>query len=422
MVFFFEFLRLSRLYLFLVLICAALFPVRAHALSVDHVRFGVHGEKTRLVLDLSAASDFRVFVLGDPYRMVIDLPDFTWQAGSLTAPSGAGIKAVRHGNLQPGISRIVFDTRQPVKISGAFILPRGDGKPDRLVIDFAPVPPSAFRREINRVFGTLTGGMPAASAQNNIHNQNNRNEVAAAFPRPTPPRQDKIPLIVIDPGHGGVDPGATGANDNFEKHVVLELARALRDKLEESGQYRVLMTREKDVFIKLGDRVKFARQHQADLFVSIHADSLERENVRGASVYTLSDTASDAQTAKLAANENRADLIAGIDLSVEDDEVANILVDLAMRDTMNQSRFFADKVVTTFLENDVGVLDTPHRYAGFAVLKAPDIPSVLIEAGFMSNRQEAEMLASPAYRNKFSTNVKKSIDGYFEQVRKNQRS
>ena len=409
---------MSRLHLFLILIAALLSPARAYALSVDHVRFGVHGDKTRMVLELSAASDFRVFVLGDPYRMVIDLPDFNWQAGSLTAPVGSGVKAVRHGNLQPGISRIVFDTHKPVRVAGAFILPRSEGKPDRLVIDFAQVPLSAFAKEINRVYGTLTGGRPAASA----HNSNNYETASAAAPPPVPPRKAKIPLIVIDPGHGGVDPGATGANDNFEKHVVLDLSRALKDKLEQSGQYRVLMTRENDIFIKLSDRVKFARQHGADLFISIHADSLERDNVRGASVYTLSDTASDAQTAKLAANENRADLIAGIDLSVEDEEVANILVDLAMRDTMNQSRFFADKVVTTFLENDVGVLDTPHRYAGFAVLKAPDIPSVLIEAGFMSNRQEAEMLASPAYRNKFSTNVKKSIDGYFEQVRKNQRS
>ena len=409
---------------FLIFMFAFLIAAPSWALSIDQVRFGVHSNKTRLVLDLSHSSDFRVFVLPEPYRMIIDLPDFAWQAGAIAAPPGSHVKAVRHGSLQPGISRIVFDMQQPVGVRSAFVLPGGSGKPDRLVIDFSSIPPSSFRAEMNNVHGTLTAGNPAA-----VTYDDSAFRTATSAPLtsssggapPIPPRKVKKPLVVIDPGHGGVDPGAIGANKKFEKHIVLALAKELKKKLEETGEYRVLMTRDDDRFIKLGDRVKFARQYEADLFVSIHADSLERPNVRGASVYTLSEKASDAQTEKLAAQENRADLIAGVDLSVEDEEVANILVDLAMRDTMNQSKFFAGKLVDTFRAGSLNVLDSPHRHAGFAVLKAPDIPSVLIEAGFMSNRAEADMLASDAYKTKFARTLKKGIDSYFEQVRKNQR-
>jgi N-acetylmuramoyl-L-alanine amidase len=203
--------------------------------------------------------------------------------------------------------------------------------------------------------------------------------------------------------------------------VVLALAKELKKQLEASGQYRVKLSRENDHFIKLTDRVKFAREHSGDLFISLHADSMPDKNVSGASVYTLSEKASDAQTARLAARENKADLIAGIDLNVEDKDVANILVDLAMRDTMNQSKFFANTLVQNLKSSNVRVLENTHRYAGFAVLKAPDIPSVLIEAGFMSNKKEADMLNSHAHRKNLAAALKQGIDRYFDQVRKNQR-
>ena len=411
---------MSHLRLFFIFLAAVLCSAQASAFSIDQVRFGVHPDKTRLVLDLSESRDFRVFVLPEPYRMIIDMPDFGWQAGNIIAPPGSNVTAVRHGSLQPGLSRVVFDMSRPVGVRSAFVLPGGSGKPDRLVIDFAPVAQSAFRAEMNKVHGTLTAGTPPSTFDDSSYRTASAASNAGTAP-PIPPKKVKKPLIVIDPGHGGVDPGAIGANKKFEKHVVLALARELKSQLEDSGEYRVIMTRDTDTFIKLSDRVKFARKHGADLFISIHADSLERSSVRGASVYTLSEKASDAQTEKLAAQENRADLIAGVDLSVEDEEVANILVDLAMRDTMNQSKFFAGKVVDTFKSGDLNLLDDPHRHAGFAVLKAPDIPSVLIEAGFMSNRSEAEMLASDGYKAKFSRTLKRGIDAYFEQVRKNQR-
>jgi N-acetylmuramoyl-L-alanine amidase len=410
------------------LLLLAILPGSAFALSVDQVRFGAHPDKIRLVLDLSEASDFRAFVLDDPYRLVIDLPDFQWRAGNVpNAPNApdARVTAMRHGNLEPGVARIVFDMNVPVGVRTAFLLPAQDAKPHRLVVDFAEIPASSLAQEKNRVHGTLTAGertlsnaMPAPSAAS--YQIAGASSAAPPVP-PLPPRKMKKPLIVIDPGHGGVDPGATGANHVYEKKVTLALAKELKKQLEETGQYNVILTRDTDVFIKLADRVKFARKHEADLFISIHADSMEKKNVSGSSVYTLSEKASDAQTAKLAANENRADLIAGVDLSVEDEEVANILVDLAMRDTMNQSKFFANKLVNTFQNRKLRVLDNPHRYAGFAVLKAPDIPSVLVEAGFMSNPREAELLNSADHRRKLASALRDGINAYFEQVRKNQR-
>ncbi len=386
-------------------------PGEAHALSVNQVRFGAHPDKIRLVLDLSEKTDFRVFALANPYRMVIDLPDFEWRAGNASTTPSSGVTALRYGNLQLGISRIVFDMAKPVSVRGAFIIPAQKGQPNRLVVDFTHVSEEIFERNKDISHGTLvTSGHILAAPQ-----------AMPSHKPPTPPGAGYKPLIVIDAGHGGVDPGARGVNKANEKNVTLALAKQLKSELEGTGRYRVALTRDKDIFIKLRERVSIARRQQADLFISIHADSIEKSNVSGVSVYTLSEKASDAQTAKLAAQENRADLIAGLDLSVEDEDVASILVDLAMRDTMNQSNFFANTLIDKLKARQVRLLDSPHRSAGFAVLKAPDIPSVLVEAGFMSNKKESELLNTPAHRAKISQALSGAIDSYFEQVRKNQR-
>ncbi len=381
------------------------------ALSVDQVRFGVHPGKTRLVFDLSAQSNYRVFSLPSPYRLVIDLPSFTWKAGTVNRPSDSGVAAIRHGELEPGISRIVFDMSGPIAVRSAFALPAQPGKPNRLVIDYSLTSEKGFKQQKTKIYGSLSTSTKKHS------------KAPALTPIPTQkkPQKKKKPLIIIDPGHGGIDPGAIGTNKVYEKHVVLALAKELKKQLESTGEYRVSLTRNTDTFIKLGNRVKIARKHNADLFISLHADSIEKSNVRGASFYTLSEKASDTQTAKLAARENRSDLIAGIDLSVEDEEVANILVDLAMRDTTNQGKFFAGKVVNAFRAKKLKILENPHRHAGFAVLKAPDIPSVLVEAGFMSNRKESAQLNTASHRKRLASALKSGINAYFEQVRKNQR-
>lgn len=420
-------------YVFLLALTASL---PAHALSVDQLRIGVHPDKTRIVLELSDPTEFRVFLLPDPYRIVIDLPEFVWRGGQVPQNSGSAIQRVRYGALEQGYGRAVFDLGKPVSINSAFLLPRNGNQPNRLVIDITGSNDARFRNELQKIHGLLkipgaNGTTPqqkmAAAPQTlDAQLQQKRNNQPAPQDDYIPPAPQKPllnkPVVVIDAGHGGDDPGAVGAKNVYEKNVTLALARELKKQLEQDGNYKVLLTRNNDTFIRLKDRVTFAHRNNADLFISIHADSIDKPGVRGASFYTLSDKASDEQSEKLAARENKADMIAGLDLSTEDEEVANILVDLAMRDTMNQSRFFAGRLSKIFSFHGLNLLDKPQRSAGFAVLKSPDIPSVLIEAGFMSNSRESAMLNSAEHRKKLGAAIKKGIDAYFEQVRKNQRS
>lgn len=393
----------------------------ALALEVSAARFGVHTDKTRMVLELSEAADFRVFVLPDPYRLVVDLPAFDWRVGNIEKPKGNYIREVRSGVLQPGISRLVVDVDKPISVNTAFLLPAGGGQKPRLVVDFTPVSASVAAARQSNMFGRLSSGpdfnlTPVTRPAPNVN-----------VP-PTPPQKPmagvagKKPVVVIDPGHGGQDPGAVGGNRAYEKNVTLATSRELKKQLEATGRYTVYLTRDSDKFIKLADRVKIARAKGADLFISVHADSIDKPNVRGASVYTLSNTASDKQTEKLAARENKADLIGGVDLSHEDKDVANILIDLAMRDTMNQSKFFANALVGKLKGSGIRVLESPHRYAGFAVLKAADIPSILVEIGFMSNRAEASALATPDYQRKVAAALRAGVDAYFDKVQKNNKN
>jgi N-acetylmuramoyl-L-alanine amidase len=443
------------LFLFIFLLVSVFSSLNfANALTIEDLRFGAKEDgKTRLVIDLDKTSDFRTFTLSDPYRIVIDLSAFSWNAGQFSPRPWANVKALRHGLLTPDISRIVLDMDKAIEIKTAFTLPN----PARLVIDYKTIPPATYARISAKTFGTLTventkapravttpvsppahttigreiealvqslnfhpNGIPIPRAKPKDLAAQARARYAQNTPDYTPPpRQRRKPLIVIDPGHGGVDPGAVGHGNSYEKHAVLALAKDLRKQLLKTGKYRVVMTRERDIFIKLSQRRKFAHDKGADLFISIHADSIEKPHIRGASFYTLSNKASDAQTAKLAAKENRADLIAGVDLSHEDDEVTDILLDLAMRDTMNHSRFFAGKLVDAFNRNGIKTLQRPHRYAGFAVLKNADVPSVLIEAGFMSNKKEAKLLNTNSYRKKLASAIKRGVDAYFMQVERN---
>ena len=426
--------RSIRFLIFVLMI--ALLPAKALALSIDQMRIGLHPDKGRLVLDLSEPSQFRAFLLSDPYRIVIDLPDFEWRGGQVAKNSRAAITRVRHGALGQGYSRLVFDLKSPITIQSAFMLPADRSSSNRLVVDFTSSSDARFRQELTRMHGTLNmpGAPPIASATPPIAQEQNPFKTiitettkttitpSPVLDTPAPPPSGKKPVIVIDAGHGGQDPGARGTNGVNEKVVTLALAKELKKQLDATGQYKTFLTRDDDRFIVLKDRVGIARRHNADLFVSLHADSIERPTVRGASFYTLSDKASDEQSAKLAARENKADLIAGIDLSTEDAEVANILVDLTMRDTMNQSKFFSNKLKTSFSGASLSLLEKPQRSAGFAVLKAPDIPSVLVESGFMSNKNDAGQLNSPEHRKKLAGAISRAINGYFEQVRKNQRS
>jgi N-acetylmuramoyl-L-alanine amidase len=232
---------------------------------------------------------------------------------------------------------------------------------------------------------------------------------------PRPPR-DTRRVIALDAGHGGVDPGAISAiTGQQEKAITLAVTRDVRDALQATGRFRVVMTRDSDVFVRLRDRVEIARRAGADLFVSIHADSLQGDQrVTGLSVYTLSEQASDREAEALAQRENRSDRIGGVDIGGASGDLRSILIDLAQRDTLNASARFAQTLVRQMRAADVPTLPQPHRFAGLAVLTAPDVPSVLVELGYLSNREDAKRLADPAQRLRLATGIATSIDRYFD--------
>ena len=365
--------------------------------AATDVRIGGDSSRTRFILDVSRPVDLHVFALADPYRVVVDLPQVAFQLPAKTGETGRGlIKAFRYGLIMQGSSRIVIDVTSPVRIDKASILEAQDGLPARLVIELVPVDRETFMRQ-------LAMEKPPKPAQ-----------PAKRPDRDAASESDGRPWIVIDPGHGGLDRGTKAASGDTEKAVVLEYAQLLREKLDKTGKYRIAMTRTDDSFVALADRVRMARMLPAAMFISVHADAFASSDggVRGASVYTLSDTATDAESARLAEAENRADVIAGVDLAAEPDEIADILIDLAQRETKGFSIQFARTLVTE-LKTSARLHKNPIRSAGFRVLKAPDVPSVLIELGYMSNEQDFKLMKSDAWRAKTTDSIVSAIGTYF---------
>lgn len=358
------------------------------------VRVAGDGQRTRFVADLTGSVDFSVFTLADPSRVVIDLPEVRFSLADGSAGEGRGlISAYRYGLISRGKSRIVLDLAGPVTVDKTFILPAAEGQPARLVVDLVAATEVAFMAEVANFRASLAppvGDDPAYVAGN-----------------------DGVATIVIDPGHGGIDSGAVSPWGTLEKDVVLEFARALAAKLGETEGYEVRLTRADDTFIGLSDRVSFARAERADLFISIHADSFSAAGVRGASVYTLSERPSTMRAAELAEAENRSDIVAGFAIE-EDTEsgVADILLDLARRETMNFSNAFARNLVEEFGER-VLLHRIPLQEAGFRVLMAPDIPSVLVEVGFLSNREDDRLLNSTDWRDRATDSVVAAVDEFF---------
>lgn len=452
------------------LVAALAWPAEARPTVVD-VRLGVHPDKTRFVMEVTDPVDFRVFTLPDPYRVVVDFPEMTWNdSANQTSGTAGSVLNFRYAPYRPGTMRLVLEVAGPVRVREAFMLPPRDGKQPRFVLDVEPVSAAVFASEMSRTHGTHVVERPAGStytlpvatlpvatgaavvsrpvpvlpespmdtvavtmspgAAAVIPPQmppglRSGDDAGAASPAtlaalgavPLPPkrpgaRTDARRVVVLDPGHGGVDPGAISVTGTFEKDLTLAMARVVRDQLTASGRYRVVMTRDSDVFLRLRDRVAKAREAGAELFISLHADSIGSSDVRGMSIYSLSENASDREAATLAARENRADALDGINLTAENDEVVNILISLAQRDTMNQSRRFANMLVKE-MGRETRMVPRPHRSAGFAVLTAPDIPSVLIELGYLSSPQDAKLLGQTEHRGRMARSLLRSIDGYF---------
>ncbi|WP_416366256.1 N-acetylmuramoyl-L-alanine amidase [Nisaea sp.] len=376
--------------------------------TVEDIRIGQHPDKIRFVMDLSRPLDFKVFSLADPYRVIVDLPEVTFSRDAHPENRRPkAIKGFRFGLFRPGTSRVVIDTAQPYSIASAFSLPAKGNQSARIVLDLKPTTRAAFLTESAKSVAAaqaarrpiLTAPKPAAPP---------------LLTRPQRRANEKV-LVAIDAGHGGVDPGAIGVSGVYEKQIVLNAARVLKSELERTGRYKVLLTRDRDVFLRLRERIAIARSAGADLFVSLHADSIPNRKLRGASVYTLSEKASDKEANLLAVNENKSDIIAGMDFGTETPEVTSILIDLAQRETMNHSARFAGMLVRE-MRGEVKLLRTAHRFAGFAVLKAPDIPSVLVELGFLSNNHDEKLLRSNAHLKRVAGALRRSIDNYFDLV------
>ncbi len=371
-------------------------PVSDSFPAATDARLGGDETQTRFVMDLTRRIDLRVFTLADPYRVVVDIPQVRFTLPAKTGESGRGlIKAFRFGLVMQGGSRIVFDVARPVRVDKAFVMDAAAGAPARLVLDLVATDRESFLRKIASDEKLARAESPPP-------------------PAPHPDTGDLRPLVVIDPGHGGIDTGTKAASGELEKDIVLDFAQRLRERIEKTGKYRVLMTRSDDTFVPLADRVHIARNAGAALFVSIHADSLPRKegDAQGATVYTLSETATDSEAARLAEKENRADVIAGVDLKAEPDDVAGILIDLAERETKTFSVQFAHKVVND-LKGTARLHKEPMKSAGFRVLRAPDVPSVLIELGYVSNKQDLQSLLSDSWRDRTADSIAKAVDGYF---------
>ncbi len=360
------------------------------------VRLGGDDAQTRLVIDFSQKIDIRAFTLANPYRVVVDMPQVTFQFPARTGESGRGlIKAFRYGLVMQGGSRLVIDLARPARIDKAFVLDAANDQPARLVLDLAASDRETFMR-----FIALENRVPETRKP-----ERNGDGKSAADPRP---------LVVIDPGHGGIDNGTRAASGEMEKTIVLEFSLMLRDRIEKTGKYRVAMTRTDDSFVALADRVELARARQASLFISIHADALARGegDAQGATVYTLSERASDAAAARFAEAENRADVIAGLDLSSEQSDVAGILIDLAKRETKTFSLQFARTMVGE-LKNAARLHRDPLKSARFVVLRAPDVPSVLVELGFVSNKADLKSLISAEWRGRTADAIVQAVHTFF---------
>lgn len=373
------------------LILAATVPVAMAEPAVTEVRLGEQADATRLVVDLTEDVPFAVFTLDDPYRVVIDLPVVSWGLAAGDGERSLGVvERFRYGRFDEDTSRMVLDLNGPAEVASAFMLPPGAVPRYRLVLDLRPVSAARF----------VADEPPPPVVVS-----------SAGVTRIRP--QVKI-VVVLDPGHGGVDPGALGVTGTREKDITLAISRELGTALEATGRYQVVLTRSSDRFVALRERVRIARQAGAELFVSLHADSLDTASVRGASVYTLSEKASDKEAAELAAKENRADTIGGLDLRNQyDDDVAAILISLAQRESMNLSATFANMLIPEFAE-DWSLIRNTHRFAGFAVLTAPDVPSVLVELGYLSNVRDERALSARGSRQPIVSAVVRAVNRYFD--------
>ncbi len=368
---------------FLFLLCSAFAVQAGEILQFEH-----KGNNERVIINSANLNNHKVFMIQNPERLVVDIPSLPGK-NSFSLPSsykGKIIKSVRFAQFNPKTSRFVFDLNEKIKVVSV-----KNDKKKKLVISISA-----------KAVSQKSANVPQAK----------NSEISKPSKTPKKVKANIPPLIVIDAGHGGVDPGAIGESGTQEKDLVLWYAKALKSKLLKLNKYRILLTRSDDKYITLRERIAIARRANASMFISLHADSANEQSARGISVYTVSEQASDKEAEALAARENKSDIIGGMDLSGARPDVADILISLAQRETKNNSATLADLLVI-HLDDRVRTVPSPHRFAGFAVLKAPDIPSVLVEIGFLSNAQEEKELRSKIYRDKVIDGITVGVESYF---------
>lgn len=388
--------------------------------AITDAQAALHEQTTRLVLGLTHPVPFQIHTLANPPRVIIDLMSVEWQPSPTALPTRVGVlNNLRRESSKPGMFRMVLNCNAPTQVTSAFLMQPPGHQNYQLVVDLVANRPPVVPRALVANASVLAArpssvGKPLDPV---------KPAVAPVIPGETvlapplrKPRAELSPnVVVLDPGHGGEDPGAISVSGLREKDITLATARAVRDQLQRLGNYKIVLTRDRDVFVRLRDRVAMARAAGGDLFVSIHADATGNHATRGLSVYTLSEQASDTEAAALADRENKADVISGVDFSNKTPEVANILIDLSQRESMNRSARLASLLVNR-LQDQTQLLPNTHRFAGFAVLKAPDVPSVLIELGYLSNAKEEQMLQNKSYQNKLARAVSEAIRNYFGRI------
>lgn len=357
--------------------------------------------RTRMVIDFDRKPDFALHYTSDPNRIIIDLPDTDFGFSERDLPATGLFSEIRYGRMGEGASRIVMTAKRQAHAVLSEVQENGEGKGFRLVIDCEVVTADAYVELLNKQ--QWAGSEKVAGGKTDRPNAPDDD-----------PTTDKGFVVAVDAGHGGIDAGAKGAVTKVEeKAVTLGFAQVLVERLNKEKGIRAFLVRDKDEFISLSERVVIARQRGAQLFISLHADTLRQKDIRGATVYTISDKASDALAASLAERENLSDGIAGIEIEDEPAEVTDILLDLTRRETQAFSIRMAETVLESF-EGQVGLINNPLRHAGFRVLQAPDVPSVLLELGFLSNLKDEEQLTDPKWQAKVADLLTTAVGKYME--------
>ncbi len=390
-----------------VFICC-LFALKLEAATITNMRIGQQVGSVRIVFDSDKKFDYEVFLLSNPKRLVVDAHDSDIKK-ALSADKNSIISSTRVGKLNSKDKRVVFDLKKPVLIKQAFVLEPQKNANWRLVIDLVASSERDFEGKIGAKYAL--SNKTSLKTVKTAAKENKKSSWGFSSDQ-TQKSKNKQKIIVLDPGHGGKDPGAIGAyGKTYEKNITLAMGKELKAQLEKKG-YKVYLTRSTDIFIPLRQRVKIAQKYKADLFMSLHADSSVNRKAKGLSVYTLSEKASDKEAAALAERENKVDIIGGMDFSENSKEINDILISLSQTDCRNKSSKFAGYVVGE-MKKSVKIVNDTHRFAGFAVLKAPDIPSALLEMGYLSNKEEENLLKQSSYRKKLASSATQAVDRYF---------